>query len=464
MHSLFLKIFLWFWLTVILIGVTLVITTLVLRSNDRAEEGWQTGASFYLTAEAKRAADIFEQEGKPGLERHLARGLRKGGYAFFFDENRQEILGSNPPPRAIELVRALSDAVPFTADFSHGDRFAAQQITAPSGRKYTLVVMIPRLPIRSLLAGLGAPAIFSLISVLLVGGALCFWLARHITNPLVRLGQAAGRIADGRLDTRVDATIRWRRDEIGGLGLSFDLMAERIGFLIDAQQRVLGVVSHELRSPLARLCVALGLLRECSPEEKTEYLDRIELEAEHLDKLIGQLLTLAKIDSGADSSRMETFDLGNLILEVAADGNFEAQGRCCSVKVETMDACMVKGVAENLRRAIENPIRNAIRYTKPNTAVEITMGRRGTFPGSLAVIQIRDHGPGVPPGDLKNIFLPFHRVADASAIADGAGLGLAITERIVRMHGGRVRATNAKDGGLIFEMELPLVGEGYRYS
>ena len=92
------------------------------------------------------------------------------------------------------------------------------------------------------------------------------------------------------------------------------------------------------------------------------------------------------------------------------------------------------------------------------------MGRRGTFPGSLAVIQIRDHGPGVPPGDLKNIFLPFHRVADASAIADGAGLGLAITERIVRMHGGRVRATNAKDGGLIFEMELPLVGEGYRYS
>jgi len=463
MHSLFLKIFLWFWITVILIGVTLVITTLVLRSNDRANEGWQTDASIYMAAESKRAADIFEQEGKPGLERHLARGLRKGGYAFFFDENRQEIFGSNPPPKAIELDRALNDAVPFTADFSHGDGFTAQQVTGPSGRKYTLVVMIPRVPIRFLLAGLGARAIFGLISVLLVGGALCFWLARHITNPLVRLGQAAGRIADGRLDTRVDAAIRWRRDEIGGLGLSFDLMAERIGFLIDAQQRVLGVVSHELRSPLARLCVALGLLRECSPEEKTEYLDRIELEAEHLDKLIGQLLTLAKIDSGADSSRMETFDLGNLILEVAADGNFEAQGRCCSVKVETMDACMVKGVAENLRRAIENPVRNAIRYTKPNTAVEITMGRRETFPGSLAVIQIRDHGPGVPPGDLKNIFLPFHRVADASAIADGAGLGLAITERIVRMHGGRVRATNAKDGGLIFEMELPLVGEGYRY-
>jgi two-component system sensor histidine kinase CpxA len=242
------------------------------------------------------------------------------------------------------------------------------------------------------------------------------------------------------------------------LGLSFDLMAQRIASLVDAQQRVLGVVSHELRSPLARLCVALGLLRECSPEEKMEYLERSELEAEHLDKLIGQLLTLAKVESGADASRMETFDLGNLIQEVAADGNFEAQSRCCSVTVETVDACMVKGVVENLRTAIENPVRNAIRYTKPYTAVEITMGRRGTSPDSLAVIQIRDHGPGVPPGDLKKIFLPFHRVANASATTDGAGLGLAITERIVRIHGGSVRAKNAQDGGLILEMELPLAG------
>ena len=187
-----------------------------------------------------------------------------------------------------------------------------------------------------------------------------------------------------------------------------------------------------------------------------EYLDRTELEAEHLDKLIGQLLTLAKIDSGADSSHLETFDLGNLIQEVAADGNFEAQSRCCSVKVDSVDACIVKGVAENLRRAIENPVRNAIRYTKPNTAVEIALHRRGTSSGSLALIRIHDHGPGVPPGDLLKIFLPFHRVANNSA-ADGAGLGLAITERIVRMHGGRMRATNAEDGGLIVEMELPLV-------
>ena len=457
MHSLFLKIFLWFWLTVVLIGVTLVITTLVVRSNNRAEEGWPTEASIYMAAESKRAADIFEREGRPGLERHLATRLRKGGYAFLLDATSKDVLGRNPPSKAIELAQALNDAAPFATDFSDGDRFAAQQVTEPSGRRYTFVLMIPRVPIRSLLAGLGAPALFGLISVLLVGGVLCFWLARHITNPLVRLGEAAGRIADGRLDTRVDATIRWRRDEIGRLGMSFDLMTQRIASLVDAQQRVMGVVSHELRSPLARLCVALGLLRECSQQDKTEYLDRTELEAEHLDKLIGQLLTLAKIDSGAGSSRMEKFDLGNLIQEVAADGNFEAQSRCCSVKVDSVDSCLVKGVAENLRRAIENPVRNAIRYTKPNTAVEITVRRREVSPGSVAVIQVRDHGPGVPAADLKRIFLPFHRVANGSA-ADGAGLGLAITERIVRMHGGSVRATNAQDGGLILEMELPIAG------
>jgi len=459
MHSLFLKIFLWFWLTVVLIGVTLVITTLVVRSNDKADEGWQTEASIYMAAESKRAADIFEREGKSGLEKHLANSRmgKAGPYAFFLDENSNEILGRNPPPEAIELARSLNDAVPFAADFSDGDRFAAQEVAGPSGRKYTLVIVIPRVPIRALLAGLGAPAVFSLVSVLLVGGVLCFWLARHITNPLVRMGEAAGRIADGRLDTRVDKTIRWRRDEIGRLGLSFDRMAERIGSLVDAQQRVLGVVSHELRSPLARLCVALGLLRQCSPEERMEYLDRTELEAEHLDKLIGQLLTLAKIDSGADSSHLETFDLVNLIQEVAADGNFEAQSRCCSVKVDSVDACIVKGVAEHLRRAVENPVRNAIRFTKPNTAVEITLHRRGTPPGSLAVIQIRDHGPGVPLAELKKIFLPFHRVANASA-SDGGGLGLAITERVIRMHGGNVRASNASDGGLIVEMELPLIG------
>lgn len=458
MNSLFWKIFWWFWLTVVVIGATLVITTLVIGSHSRANEGWQTEASFYMAAQSKRAADIFEQEGSAALEKHIQNQLRKAGpYVFFFDENGKEILGRNAPAKAIAIAGSVNPGSPFQAGFLDGDRFAAQQAAGPSGRHYTLVVVIPRVPIRSLLSGLGAPAVFSLILVFLIGGVLCLWLARHIANPLVQLSGAASRIADGRLDTRVDKTIRWRRDEIGRLGLSFDRMAERIESLVAAQRRMLGVVSHELRSPLARLGVALGLLRQSSPEEETEYMDRIEVEAAHLDKLIGQLLILAKIDSGADPSHKETFDLGNLIQEIAADGNFEAQGRSCMVSVDLLDSCTMMGVAENLRRAIENVVRNAIRYTKRDTIVEITLRRQESATASMAMIRVRDHGPGVPAADLKKIFLPFHRVQRSEDTAlNGAGLGLAITERIVRAHGGRVEASNAHDGGLVIEMELPL--------
>jgi two-component system sensor histidine kinase CpxA len=292
---------------------------------------------------------------------------------------------------------------------------------------------------------------------LLVGGLFCFWLARHIANPVLDVGRAASQIADGQLDTRVDKAVRWRRDEIGNLGANFDRMAQRIESLVEAQRGMLGVVSHELRSPLARLCVALGLLRECSAEDRMEFLNRIELEAGHLDKLIGQLLILAKIDGSADSRPTERIDIVPVVQEIAADGNFEARTRGCTVKVDSVDSCYVKGVAEHLRRAIENVVRNAIRYTETNSSVEIVVRRRETSSPPKAFIQIRDHGPGVPAAHLKKVFLPFHRVPQPDGQAtDGAGLGLAITDRVVRMHGGGVRASNAPDGGLVVELEVPL--------
>jgi two-component system sensor histidine kinase CpxA len=234
-------------------------------------------------------------------------------------------------------------------------------------------------------------------------------------------------------------------------------MAEWIESLVRGQQRLFGDISHELRSPLARLSVAEGLLRQCPPEERTEYLDRIVLEVEHLDQLIGQLLTLARIDSGADSSRAERVELSSLIQEVAVDGNFEAQAKSCSVKIDSTDVCTTTGAREQLRRAIENVVRNAIRYTQPSTGVEITLRKQSAPALSRAVIQVRDHGPGVSSEHLEKIFLPFYRIAAISGEpSGGAGLGLAITERIVRMYGGSVSATNALDGGLIVNLELSL--------
>jgi two-component system sensor histidine kinase CpxA len=248
-----------------------------------------------------------------------------------------------------------------------------------------------------------------------------------------------------------------RRDEIGVLSRQFDRMAERIQSLLADHEWLLSTVSHELRSPLTRLSVAAALLRQCPEEEKVEYVDRIELETEQLNKLIAQLLTLSRIESGVESaSRKQRIDLTNLVQEVAADGNFEAQARSCSVSVGALDPCVTTGIIDQIRTAIENVVRNAIRHTRVDSDVVITVRKQGDPPNGAAVVGVRDHGPGVADSDLQLIFQPFYRASPDGSTSGGSGLGLAITERIARKHGGTVRAFNAPNGGLLVELEFPL--------
>jgi signal transduction histidine kinase len=284
----------------------------------------------------------------------------------------------------------------------------------------------------------------------LAGGIFCFLISRYLTKPLKKLGEAAASIAEGRFDTRVDPSLIRRRDEIADLARNFDVMAERIETLITGQRRLLGDVSHELRSPLSRLIVALGLVKQGPAEEAAENLQRIGLEARRLDTLIGQLLALTRIDSGVDRGSPVSFDLANLVQEVANDGNFEARARNRGVLIKHADACMLKGFEELLRSAVENVVRNAIRYTGEGTSVEISLESGN---GS-ALLRVRDHGPGVPDSMLSEMFLPFRREANGNS--DGAGLGLAIAERAVNVHRGTLRAMNDLKGGLIVEIALPL--------
>lgn len=458
MRNLFLKIFLWFWLTFVIVGVTLVIVSISIRSNEMHNEA-RAKVSLYLPIEAKQAAEIYEQEGKAGLQRHFDR-VEESGFirAYFLDEEGKELLGHTPPASAVEFAKGARMGTSLVSKFILRSGFAAQQAEGPSGRRYTVLMVITRPSIAFFLRGPDLKTYLSLLAILLVGGAFCFWLARHIAGPVEQLSDTAGRIADGYLDARTNKNIHLRQDEIGRLGRSFDRMAERIESLVRGQQRLLGDVSHELRSPLTRLSLAEGLLRQCPPEEREEYLDRIGLEVEHLDELIGQLLTLARIDSGADASRKERIELGSLIQEVAVDGNFEAQAKRCGVRINSLETCPTTGAGEQLRRAVENVVRNAVRHTLPCTEVEITVYRQQAATVSTAVIQVRDHGPGISSEHLKKIFLPFYRVPTGNSEQTGSsGLGLAITERIMRMHGGNVSAENALDGGLVVRLELPLV-------
>jgi two-component system sensor histidine kinase CpxA len=283
----------------------------------------------------------------------------------------------------------------------------------------------------------------------LAGAIFCYFISIYLTRPLNKLGEAAAGIAEGRLDTRVDPSLRNRRDEIADLARNFDQMAERIEALVARQRGMLGDVSHELRSPLSRLMVALSLVKQGPPEEAAENLDRIGLEARRLDTLIGQLLSLTRIDSGVDRGVPVRFDFTNLVQEVTNDGDFEARARGRGVVMKQADACFVSGFEELLRSAVENVVRNAIRHTADGTLVEISVqniDRR-------AILHIRDFGPGVPENMLSEIFLPFRRVANDS---EGAGLGLAIADRAVTVHGGTIRATNWQGGGLSIEIDLPL--------
>ena len=284
----------------------------------------------------------------------------------------------------------------------------------------------------------------------LAAGIFCYFISSYLTKPLFKLGEAASGIAEGRLDTRVDPSLLNRRDEVAGLARNFDRMAERIEALVNGQRALLGDVSHELRSPLSRLLVALSLVKQGPPEETGENLQRIGLEARRLDTLIGQLLSLTRIDSGVDRGSPATFDLTNLVQEVANDGDFEARARNRSVVIKQADACTAAGFEELLRSAVENVVRNAIRHTAEGTAVEISL----LCAVGNALLRVRDHGSGVPESMLSEIFLPFRRAPNGNS--DGAGLGLAIAERAVAVHRGNIRAMNAPEGGLIVEINLPL--------
>jgi two-component system sensor histidine kinase CpxA len=291
-----------------------------------------------------------------------------------------------------------------------------------------------------------------------IGGIFCFWLARYLTTPLLKLRTTTNELAEGNLGARVADRQTKRRDEVGQLGRDFNGMAERLESMVKAQHRLLGDISHELRSPLARLGVALGLARQRSGVEANGALDRIERESDNLNEMISQLLELTRLESGTDVRKRTTIDLASLVRDVAEDADYEARGVNRSVQVVWTERCTINGVEDLLRSAVENVVRNAVRFTPEGTAVEVGLQRQNGGGGNFAVISVRDRGNGVPEESLEKIFRPFYRAEDARdrQSGGGTGLGLAITERAVRMHGGTVKAANAKDGGLAVEMRLKL--------
>jgi signal transduction histidine kinase len=279
---------------------------------------------------------------------------------------------------------------------------------------------------------------------------LSYLLALHLTSPLRRLQKAVERFGKGEMGARVEST---RRDELGQLARTFDQMADRLQTLLAAERRLLLDISHELRSPLARLSVAVELARSSQDLESREAaLNRIEKEAERLNAMVGELLQVTRVEADPRSLRREPVRLDDLLGDVVEDCAVEAGARGCSVTLKSAPPLTVSGDAELLRRAVENVVRNAIRHTAPETTVEVTLEQAD----SCARIQVRDRGPGVAPEHLPRIFDPFYRVeTDRNRSSGGVGLGLAIARRAIELHKGRIQARNA-DPGLLVQIQVPM--------
>jgi len=288
--------------------------------------------------------------------------------------------------------------------------------------------------------------------------ALCLWLARNITLPVRRIGAASQQLATGELTTRVADAFPGRRDELGRLGREFDAMAAQIEALVTSQRRLLRDVSHELRSPLARLSIAAGLARRDASPSASAHLDRVEEEAERLNRLIGQLLALARLDAVVEPSRQTVFDLSEVIDEIAADGDFEARATGRAVRIVATERCLIRGMPELMRSAIENVVRNGIRHTPRGSHVDIALRISSQAGGRRGVISVRDHGNGVPAEAVPRLFEPFYRIPGHSN-TEGAGLGLAIAQRAVQLHRGAMSTMNSMEGGLEITISVPLVSD-----
>jgi two-component system sensor histidine kinase CpxA len=327
----------------------------------------------------------------------------------------------------------------------------ARPVTDPAGRSLVVVGTLHRPPRPTDLLEPGA-LWWRLLLLALVVGALSLWLARYLSAPVGSLRRATLRLSAGELSARVGDPVDRRRDEIGQLARDFDAMAGRIENLVGSQRRLLRDVSHELRSPLARLTVALQLARDREGVQAAEALDRIERETGRLDDLIGQLLLLERLEARAPDAEAEDFDLCDLLNEVVDDASFEASATQRWVEFETVSRCPMRGYPALVRSALDNVLRNAVRHTAEETAVEVLID----CGEQRAEITIRDHGPGVPDEHLETLFEPFSRVADArERSTGGAGLGLAIARRAVEVHGGTVTARNHPEGGLEITIRLP---------
>ena len=384
---------------------------------EEAIESWQTG-------------------GQPALAAHMQRVARQipGGH-YLTDPAGKDLATGEDRSRLLAMARP---------DTGPPKRFANRQVVmypSPDGKYRFLVVYENFFDLSQYLP--------YYLLILAAVALLCWILATNLASPLRGLARVVDRFGAGDLSVRVNSS---RKDEIGEVGRAFDRMAERIGTLLTAERRLLQDISHELRSPLARLSFAAELAR--TADDRDAAIARMNKEIARLTDLVGGLIQVTRAEGDPAANSSESLRLDQLLGEVIEDCQVEADARGCRIAFAGSRELTMHGDREVLRRAIENVIRNAIRYTPAGTSVDVQLDATA----DTARIAVRDYGPGVPPEALPKIFQPFFRVDDSRYTATGGvGLGLAIASRAIGLHHGKLWAENTTPGLRVW-IELPLVG------
>ena len=449
MRTLFWKIFLSFWAVV----AATIVGALFFRPEAHLR-AWQSLLSDAFAIQAQNLVQTYERGGEPELGRFLQR-LRQGPYdqIFLLGAAGQDLAGQEVPPQAKEIAeRASADGkVQFVR--LRDRAMLAERVVSSGGAHYIAVCRFSHVP------GLTEPPLLRGLPIAMaLSGIVCFWLARYLSSPIVRLRNAAQQLAGGNLAARAGKQLSNRHDEIAEMVRDFDQMAAQIESLMDAQKRLISDVSHEFRSPLTRINLAAELIRNVDGPAVKTAIARIEKETERLNSMISNLLALSKIDAGESLADQKTVDVTDLLRKIVADADFEAHDRNCHVVLRGSEDSTTVGSPDLLRSAVENVIRNAIRYTAEDTEIEVSLACETNDDASTATITVRDHGPGVPKSSLDDLFRPFFRLDESrERSTGGVGLGLAIAQRAVKLHGGEIKARNNTGGGLEVTITFPVL-------
>jgi signal transduction histidine kinase len=436
-RSIFTKIVLWFLMIVAVSLAGLIGTSSLLTARLSGRETNPPRLFMVFLDDARR---VYEEGGSAQLASYLRRLETYSESQFILTDGRGIDLVSGEDRSDVRSRRHLARRFLPNWLVSTGEPIV--RVRTSDDRRYRLINVLPPRP---------RPEPWELLQYFLwlplVIGAACYLLAVHFASPLRNLRRVVERFGRGELGVRFHVA---RRDEIGELARAFNRMADQTATLLSAERRLLQDVSHELRSPLARLGFAVELAK--TSEDRDAALARIRKEADRLNQLVDELLHLTRAEGDPTARNREDIELAEFLSDLVADCRVEAQAQNCRLTSQIDESAILTGDRELLRRACENVMRNAIRHAPVGSQVEVAL----SVTDEMATIAIRDQGPGVPPESLGEIFKPFYRVEKSRERSSGGlGLGLAIASRAVELHRGRTTARNANPG-LVVEIELPL--------